>query len=201
MNRTEAAQFGVDYHERSVSRLQKQLGFSHMSAKTPACDAGWRDHRGFQKNVPRTILAHLAGVTKGKPVEIWFQDEARIGQKNGIVRQWARRGTRPRQGADQRYENAYLFGAIGPARGVGAAPALPFVDTEAMPLQIDEIAFHVAKGTPCRAAARPRRLAHHRQSVLAEKHRADPAAVALAGTQPRRAGLAVPARQLFDPGF
>ena len=25
--------------------------------------------------------------------EIWFQDEARIGQKNGLVRQWARRGT------------------------------------------------------------------------------------------------------------
>jgi hypothetical protein len=48
---------------------------------------------------------------------------ARIGQKNGLVRQWARRGTRPRQPADQRYDNAYLFGAICPARGVGAQPA------------------------------------------------------------------------------
>jgi hypothetical protein len=54
------------------------------------------------------------------------KDEARIGQKNGIVRQWARRGTRPRQPADQRYENAYLFGAICPAKGKGAAPALPY---------------------------------------------------------------------------
>ena len=43
---------------------------------------------------------------KATPIEIWFQDEARIGQKNGLVRQWARRGTRPRQPADQRYENA-----------------------------------------------------------------------------------------------
>ena len=43
-------------------------------------------------------------------------------QKNGHVRQWAKRGTRPRQPADQRYDNAYLFGAICPARGVGAAP-------------------------------------------------------------------------------
>ena len=67
-----------------------------------------------------------------KPVEIWFQDEARIGQKNGVVRQWARRGTRPRQPADQRYENAYLFGAICPARGTGAALALPVANTEAM---------------------------------------------------------------------
>ena len=80
------------------------------------------------------------------PIKIWFQDEARIGQKNGQVRQWARRGTRPRPPADQRYDNAYLFGAICPARGVGAALALPYADTEAMQLHLDEISRHVAKG-------------------------------------------------------
>ena len=81
-----------------------------------------------------------------KPIEIWFQDEARIGQKNGLVRQWARRGTRPRQPADQRYESAYLFGAICPARGTGAALALPFADTHAMQLHLDEIARIVKRG-------------------------------------------------------
>ena len=60
-------------------------------------------------------------------------------------RQWARRGTRPRQPADQRYDNAYLFGAICPARGRrGARAAL--ADTEAMQLHLDEISRHVAKG-------------------------------------------------------
>lgn len=83
---------------------------------------------------------------KGTPIEIWFQDEARIGQKNGVVRQWARRGTRPRQPADQRYKSAYLFGAICPMRGTGAALALPFADTEAMQLHLDEIGRHVAPG-------------------------------------------------------
>ena len=72
--------------------------------------------------------------------------EARIGQKNGLVRQWARRGTRPRQPADQRYDNAYLFGAICPARGVGAALALPYADTDMMQLHLDEISSNVAKG-------------------------------------------------------
>ena len=71
---------------------------------------------------------------------------ARIGQKNGLVRQWARRGTRPRQPADQRYDNAYLFGAICPARGVGAALALPYADTDMMQLHLDEISSNVAKG-------------------------------------------------------
>jgi hypothetical protein len=84
-------------------------------------------------------------VTRKRKIEIWFQDEARIGQKNGLVRQWARRGTRPFQPADQRYESAYLFGAICPARGVGAGLALPFADTDAMQLHLDEISLHVAR--------------------------------------------------------
>ncbi len=77
---------------------------------------------------------------------MWFQDEARIGQKNGLVRQWARRGTRPRQPADQRYQSAYLFGAICPARGVGAALAMPFANTQAMQAHLDEIGRTVARG-------------------------------------------------------
>jgi transposase len=62
------------------------------------------------------------------------------------VRQWAKRGSRPRQPADQRYENAYLFGAICPVRGKGVALALPFADTPAMQLHLNEISRHVAKG-------------------------------------------------------
>ena len=78
-------------------------------------------------------------------MEIWFQDEMRVGQKNGLVRQWARRGSRPRHPADQRYESAYLFGAICPARGTGAALALPYADTEAMQLHLEEISRAVAR--------------------------------------------------------
>jgi hypothetical protein len=92
------------------------------------------------------LNAHLADLPPGAAVEIWFQDEARIGQKNGRVRQWARRGSRPRPPADQRYENADLVGAICPARGTGAALALPYADTFAMQLHLDEISRHVAKG-------------------------------------------------------
>jgi hypothetical protein len=40
-----------------------------------------------------TVGRHLKPKMK---IELWFQDEARIGQKNKITRRWARRGTRPR---------------------------------------------------------------------------------------------------------
>jgi hypothetical protein len=39
-----------------------------------------------------------------------------------------------------------LFGAICPARGTGAALALPFADTQAMQLHLDEIARTVRRG-------------------------------------------------------
>lgn len=48
--------------------------------------------------------------------------------------------------ADQRYHSAYLFGAICPARGTGAALALPLANTEAMQLHLDEISCQVARG-------------------------------------------------------
>ena len=80
------------------------------------------------------------------PVEIWFQDEARIGQKNGLARLWARKGTRPRQPKDQRYDSAYLFGAICPARGIGAGLVMPAANSQAMQAHLDLISHHVAPG-------------------------------------------------------
>jgi transposase len=77
---------------------------------------------------------------------VWFQDEMRVGQKNSLVYQWAKKGTRPRQPKDQRYENAYLFGAVCPQRGAGAALIMPRADTEAMQKHLDEIAREVAEG-------------------------------------------------------
>ena len=62
------------------------------------------------------------------------------------MRQWARRGSRPRQPADQRYESAYLFGAICPARGTGAALAMPYADSEAMQLHLVEVSSRVRRG-------------------------------------------------------
>jgi transposase len=70
----------------------------------------------------------------------------RVGQKNGIVRQWARTGSRPRQPKDQRYESAYLFGAICPAKGTGAALVMPDANTQAMQAHLAEIGRTVARG-------------------------------------------------------
>ena len=78
------------------------------------------------------MTAALPPAATGKPLEVWFQDEARVGQKGTLTRIWARKGTRPRKPRDTRYEWAYLFGAICPARATGAAIVMPYADTAAM---------------------------------------------------------------------
>ena len=80
------------------------------------------------------------------PIEIWFQDEARIGQKGGHAYVWAPVGARPLMVRDNRHGSAYLFGAICPARGVGAAIIMPAVSAEAMNEHLKEVSAQVAPG-------------------------------------------------------
>lgn len=79
-------------------------------------------------------------------IEIWFADEARIGQKNKITRRWAKRGSRPSAPRDQRTASTYIFGAISPKDGKGAALILPKCNTYAMNLHLAEIARNIAPG-------------------------------------------------------
>ena len=54
-------------------------------------------HRRLQKKgFPAALDAIRAGLPARTEIELWFQDEARVGQKNSITRRWAKRGTRPR---------------------------------------------------------------------------------------------------------
>jgi transposase len=83
---------------------------------------------------------------RDKPLEIWFQDEARVGQQGTLTRVWAKRGTRPRAPRDTRYQWAYIFGAVCPERGAAAGLIMPFADTAAMNAHLSEIARTVAPG-------------------------------------------------------
>ena len=84
---------------------------------------------------------------RGKPLEIWFQDEARVGQKGSLTRLWARRGSRPRAPRDTRYESAYIFGAVCPERRTGASVVMPYADTEALNAHLAEISRCVAESS------------------------------------------------------
>lgn len=57
----------------------------------------------------------MTAVPKGfdlEAVEVWLQDEARVGQRGTVTRMWSPKGSRPRVIWQQQFEAAYVFGAV-----------------------------------------------------------------------------------------
>lgn len=79
-------------------------------------------------------------------VEIWFQDEARVGQRGTVTRLWARRGTRPRVIRQQQFEYAYIFGAICPEKDRAVGLVLPTIGMRCMQKHLEEISKEIEPG-------------------------------------------------------
>jgi len=79
-------------------------------------------------------------------VDIWFQDEMRIGQRGTQTRVWARRGTRPRVVRQQQSESAYIFGAVCPQCDAAVGLVLPFANTQTMALHLEAVSQAVLPG-------------------------------------------------------
>jgi hypothetical protein len=120
-------EFRVSVAGQTLGRELRSLGYrklSHAIMPRP------RERSSILKSFP-AVLAEIARDKGVEPaaIEVWFADEARVGQKNKISRRWARRGTRPAAPTDQRTASTYIFGAICPALGKGAALVLPHCNT------------------------------------------------------------------------
>lgn len=92
------------------------------------------------------MKAALLGSTAGQALEIWFQDEARVGQQGSLEYIWAPIGSRPLAVRDNRHDSVYLFGALCPSRAAGAAIIMPAANSEAMSEHLKEISTQVAPG-------------------------------------------------------
>ena len=86
----------------------------------------------------------MRGIAAGHPEaareELWFEDEARVGQKGRTTHVWHQKGVRPRGVREHRFASAHLFGAVCPERDAGVALVLPEVSTAAMNLFLAELA-------------------------------------------------------------
>ena len=67
-----------------------------------------------------------------KDIEVWFQDEARIGQQGTLTSVWAKKGSRPTAVKQTEYEWVYMFGAVNPVNGKSSAMIAPTVNTDYM---------------------------------------------------------------------
>jgi transposase len=88
--------------------------------------------------VQRTAQEHPS-----QSLEVWFQDEARIGQQGTLTRCWGLRGSRPTAVQQTEYERLYVFAAVNPLTGESSALLAPSVNTDYMNHHLRFISEHV----------------------------------------------------------
>lgn len=90
----------------------------------------------------RERLRRLRKANPGRRVEVWAQDEARLGLKPVARRVWAARGRRPLSCGRTRYEWLYVYGFARPSTGETFCALLPRVNAGLMGEALAACAAH-----------------------------------------------------------
>ena len=85
-------------------------------------------------------LAELRRDDPEKVVELWAEDEARLGLKPIARRTWAVEGRRPTAHGRTKYQRLYVYGFVHPAGGRNLELILPAANTDWMGLALEEFA-------------------------------------------------------------
>jgi transposase len=126
------ARFGVKVRKQTGWDWLRKLGFSlkvprprHPKSAGPEARRRW-----LQRLTER--LAELRRDNPGKAVEVWVQDEARLGLKPIARRVWTLKGQRPSSNGKQRFQSLYVYGFAEPLTGRNLCLVLPKVNAEQM---------------------------------------------------------------------
>ena len=85
-------------------------------------------------------MAELRLQHPGRAVEVWAEDEARLGLKPIARRVWATKGRRPEANGRTKYEWVYVYGFVHPASGRNLELILPAANADWMGLALAEFA-------------------------------------------------------------
>jgi transposase len=138
-------EFGVSYSNEGVRQILHQMDLRPLTCRPqhakadPAAQVAFR--QAFAGRLEEIATAH-----PGTTIEVWFQDETRVGQQGMKTRRWGPKGSRPRVKRDHGRKSAWIFGAFCPERDTGVALVLPQANAEAMNLHLQEISKAVTAG-------------------------------------------------------
>jgi putative transposase len=77
---------------------------------------------------------------------VWFEDEARFGQKGSLTTVWAERGTRPRAPKQTAYGNLHVLTAVCPASGRAEGLVAPKLDASVVQTFLDQLSATIPAG-------------------------------------------------------
>lgn len=104
------------------------------------------EQTAFKEDFPAKLAKIAKEHPEAKKIEVWVQDEARVGQKGKVGRRWAEKGSSPRTVVHGGFKSAWLFGAFCPERDVGVSIVMDSVNTEAMSAHLAAVSQAVLPG-------------------------------------------------------
>ena len=138
--------FGAGLSLEGVRRMIRSMGWRKLSPRPIHPKADRRRQEEFRSNFKALAKEALPAGVDPADADLFFQDEARIGQKGMLTRVWARRGSRPRVPRDCRYGYCCLFSAICPQAGAAVGHVCGRADTGEMSRHLLDIGAMVADG-------------------------------------------------------
>ena len=100
----------------------------------------------FKAELPEKLAKVAEDHPETKQIELWVQDETRVGEKARVGRRWAEQGSSPRAIVHGGFKSVWLFGAFCAARDTGVAIVVDSVSTEAMNAHLAVISQAVLPG-------------------------------------------------------
>ena len=77
--------FGIVLAERSVGALLKRLAFRHVSVRPQHPQQDIQAFEAHKENFAALVAGAVPEAARDRPVEVWWQDEARVGQQGTMT--------------------------------------------------------------------------------------------------------------------
>jgi len=138
-------EFGVTLGRQAMSDLLHRFDYSSLMPRPQHEDANPEVQEFFKEIVVEQIDA-IAEAHPDQEVQVWFEDEARFGQKGTLTRVWARRGSRPRAVRQNKFTSLYVLAAVCAATGSVSALIMPELNTAVVNLFLEQFSRELPAG-------------------------------------------------------
>lgn len=124
--------WGIRMSAEAVRTKLHAMGLEKLVCRPQHHQADPAAQAAFKEGFPERLTQIAKDHPKATKIEVWVQDETRVGQKGKVVRRWAEKGSSPRALVHGGFKSAWLFGAFCPERDIGVSVVVEEVSTEAM---------------------------------------------------------------------
>jgi transposase len=132
-------EFGVRLGLRAVYLVLDRIGYSSLVPRPQHKDSDEELQAIFKEVVGDQIEA-IVEAHPAAQVQVFFEDEARFGQRGTITRVWAPRGSRPRAVRQTEYTFLFVLVAVCASTGAVSALVMPELNTAVVNLFLDQFA-------------------------------------------------------------